>query len=368
MIVPKARQLPSGNWHINLRLGGENVPVTEPTEKACIRRAQAIKAAYLAGTAPVRQKKPDPVTLGQGIDKYIERKRNVLSPSTLRVYQAIRKGRFSDIMDKPLAQVRDWQAVVNSEAAVCSPKTLKNAWTLVASVVEAETGKRPRVQLPQISRAEHPFLEPSQIETFCEAVRGDPVEIPALLGLSSLRLSELLALTWAQVDLDAGTVRVSGAVVLGPDGLTRKPTNKNASSARTVPVMPQLIEALRAAPPHEPADPVVTLTPKGIYRRVNTICRHADLPEIGVHGLRHSFASLAYHLGLPYKVTMEIGGWSDDATMQRIYTHISRSAVTEAAAALRGFYAPAAEKGEELDKNVHENVHAEKNPVPTGTK
>lgn len=341
MKTPKPKKLPSGSWFIYLRLGGEGIPITEATETACTRRAQMIKAAYLAGNPVPSRSKAAPVTLGAGIDKYIARKKNVLSPSTLRVYQAIRKGRFSAVMDKPINAVKDWQAVVNDEAAVCAPKTLRNAWTLVSSVIEAETGKRPRVTLPQIVRAEHPFLDPDQIEGFCASLRGDPVEIPALLGLSSLRLSELLALTWAQVDLDAATVRVSGAVVLGPDGLTKKPTNKNASSARTVPIMPQLVEALRAAPPHAPGDPVVTLTPKGIYRRVNTICRHLGYPEIGVHGLRHSFASLAYHLGLPYKVTMQIGGWSDDATMQRIYTHIASAAVTEAADALRGFYAPA---------------------------
>lgn len=366
MITPKPRKLPSGSWFINLRLGGENIAITEPTEKACTRRAQAIKAAYLAGNPVERRRKSAPRTLGQGIDAYISRKENVLSPSTLRSYKMIRAHRFAAVMDRQISAVRDWQAVVNDEAATCAPKTLKNAWTLVSTVVEAETGKRPKVQLPQIVRAEHAFLEPDQIETFCAAVRGDPVEIPALLGLSSLRLSELLALTWQQVDLTQGTVRVSGAVVLGPEGLTKKPTNKNTSSARTVPIMPQLVDALRAAPPHAPCDPVVTLTPKGIYRRVNTICRHLGYPEIGVHGLRHSFASLAYHLGLPYKVTMQIGGWSDDATMQRIYTHIARSAVTEAAAALRTFYAPA--PADEKSENVNENVNAAKSPAPSGKK
>ena len=32
---------------------------------------------------------------------------------------------------------------------------------------------------------------------------------------------------------------------------------------------------------------------------------------MGVHGLRRSFASLAYHLGWTEQRTMEIGGWDD---------------------------------------------------------
>jgi integrase len=45
---------------------------------------------------------------------------------------------------------------------------------------------------------------------------------------------------------------------------------------------------------------------------------------VGCHGLRHSFASLCHILNIPPQVAMEIGGWSDRATMDRIYTHVSK--------------------------------------------
>ena len=41
--------------------------------------------------------------------------------------------------------------------------------------------------------------------------------------------------------------------------------------------------------------------------------------------VRHSFASLCYHLRVPEQIAMEIGGWSDAGTMRRIYTHIAQS-------------------------------------------
>ena len=44
--VPKPRQLPSGNWFIQMRLGGESISITEYTASACIRAAQAIKAEH----------------------------------------------------------------------------------------------------------------------------------------------------------------------------------------------------------------------------------------------------------------------------------------------------------------------------------
>ena len=40
MKVQKARKLPSGSWFIQLRLDGKSIPVTERTEKECIRAAQ----------------------------------------------------------------------------------------------------------------------------------------------------------------------------------------------------------------------------------------------------------------------------------------------------------------------------------------
>ena len=46
---------------------------------------------------------------------------------------------------------------------------------------------------------------------------------------------------------------------------------------------------------------------------------------MGIHGLRHSFASLAAHLGIPENVAMRIGGWANDATMKRIYVHVLES-------------------------------------------
>ncbi len=47
--VPKARKLASGTWFIQLRLGGESIPVSGATEKAVTREAERIKAEYRAG-------------------------------------------------------------------------------------------------------------------------------------------------------------------------------------------------------------------------------------------------------------------------------------------------------------------------------
>ena len=337
MKIPKPRRLPSGSWFIQLRIGGESVPVTAETEKKCVQAAQLIKAEYLAGKREVSRKSKK--TLSEAIDDYITERENVLSPSTLRGYRTIQRTRFLDYMGKPVSSGINWQAAISAESTLCSAKTLHNAWMLISAVVTRETGARPDVTLPQIPKRDRPYLTPEQIDTFVQAVKGDAVEIPALLGLCSLRCSEILGLRWENVDLKKGIVRVRGAAVRGEDGaLVFKDTNKNTSSVRTVPIMPQLVDALQVVSGYAPDDFVVNCSQQSIYTRVNTVCRKNGLPEIGVHGLRHSFASLAYHLGMPYKIAMEIGGWSDDSTMQKIYTHIAQDDVITGADMLTDFY------------------------------
>lgn len=331
--VPKAVEVSPGNWYIRMRLNGESIAVYEPTEALCRARAVAIKAGLLDA-----RKHSGTLTLGAAIDKYIADRSAALSPATIRGYSQIRRNRFKSVMDEPLISVTDWQPVVNAEAALCSAKTLKNAWGLVRTVL-ALNGVEPKpVSLPQVVRAERPWLDFRQIKEFLSAAEDQPGELAALLALHSLRRSELCAVTFADVDIKAKTIRVSGAAVYDDDNnLIRKATNKNTTSNRTVPVMiPRLLQLLPAAA--DPAEPVVKNAPHTVWEQINRICVRAGLPEVGVHGLRHSFASLAYHLGMSERETMELGGWSDAQTIHKIYLHLAQADRLQAANKMAEFY------------------------------
>lgn len=333
--VPTPRRLPSGNWFIQLSVNGKRISVTEPTEKACIARAMAIKEELLE---PVdRSQKP---TLSAAIDRYIESRQNVLSPATIRGYRTIQRNRFKSAMGRPVNAYdeKGWQRLVNQEAKIVSAKTLENAWGLVSSVIQEETGNRYSVSLPQVVSEPREYLEPEQIQEFISAVENTKYTIPALLALCSLRRSEIMALTWKDIDLDKGLIHVRGAVVPDENNkMVKKKENKNTTSRRTVPIMiPQLAEALKAVEYKE--GDVVRMHPSSAARGVNAICEKVGLPLVGMHGLRHSFASLAYHLKMPEKVAMEIGGWADDATMRRIYTHVAKSDIRKYQNAMVDFY------------------------------
>lgn len=104
----------------------------------------------------------------------------------------------------------------------------------------------------------------------------------------------------------------------------RKKQNKNATSTRNVPiVIPELVAALERD--RKPSAPVMPYHQNSLRYGIRKICQENNLPNVGIHGLRHSFASLAYHLQIPEKIAMEIGGWADATTMHKIYTHIAKS-------------------------------------------
>lgn len=350
MKVPKARKLPSGNWFIQLRLGGESVPVTAATEKQCVREATAIKAEYLAGKRAPKPEEPA-LTLTAAIDAYIASKSNTLSPSTIGGYRVIQRGRFQGTMKRDVYKIdpSEWQEIVNAEAAICGPKTLRNAYFFVKSVCRSVCGiSLPDVTMPGLVPAQKEFLTPSQIKIFVKAVKDEPCAIPALLALSSLRSSEIAALRWENIPDDPQFIQVSGALVR--DEYNRpvlKKQNKNAASARRVPVLiPELKAAIKRD--RQPEGPVLAVPQDRLRDDINRICQENELPRVGIHGLRHSFASLAYHLRMPEKIAMDIGGWSDSGTMHRIYTHIARSDIQRYQDAIGDFY-----KGNNANDNAN---------------
>ena len=75
MKVPEPRKLDSGVWFIQLRLGGQSVPVTDIDAKACKHNAELIKSEYLNGRR-LQRVASSSLTLSQGID-------NFASPSPL---------------------------------------------------------------------------------------------------------------------------------------------------------------------------------------------------------------------------------------------------------------------------------------------
>lgn len=339
MKKPNARKLPSGSWYCRVRVEGRDVSITRPTEKEAVAEAMAIKAG-LRSAVDTETTRRRGLTVSQAIEQYIAARSNILSPSTIRGYRIIQRNRFQQAMQLRICDIsqENWQRIVNAEAKRYSAKTMKNTWGFISSVVAEATGKAIVVRLPQVVEPDLPFLSSEDIPVFVNAIHGKPVEIPALLALSSLRRSEIMGLRWESIDLNAGLLYVKGAAVLNEhNDVVFRIENKNNRSRRVIPIIPPLMEALRQQ--KKPSGLVVPDgSPSKIYMEINRICKENGLPQVGVHGLRRSFASLAYHLGFSEEMTMRIGGWANIITMRRIYTKLSAQDINAQSAVFKDFF------------------------------
>lgn len=339
MKIPKARKLPSGTWFIQLRLGGESVPVTGRTEKECRDRAALIKAEHRAGKREKIAAGAD-MTLREACQKYIEKKEKARkSPETIRGYDVILRNRFQSAMSKRISSIQSWQQLYNADAEHLSPKTMQNTWAFIRAAVETEAGiSLPKIETVTREKKEHAFLDPDQVKAFVKASEGDKYRIALLLALHSCRLSEILAISWSDVDLQDGRIRIAGAVVWDKHGhKVEKSQNKTEGSTRWVPIfIPELTQELSAA--HRKTGKLVTANRNTILRHSDAICEAIGAPKVGVHGLRHSFASLCYSLNVPMKITMQVGGWSDPKIVSDIYTHLSQKNINEQVDSLKKFF------------------------------
>lgn len=345
--VPKARKLPSGAWFIQLRLGGASYSVTEATEADCIKAARRIKAEYQDGKLESRQAESR-LSLCKGIEAYCEDRANGLSPATIRKYVNIKRNHWGDLMNRRMDQItkRQWQQAVDTMLARYAVGTVRRSLGMVKTVLrycgvpvpQAVVGKASETKARTIDACQ--FLEPDQILRFVAAAAESKYCIPLLLALSSLRIAEIDGLDWANID--GSTVKVRCVRIQDKDGKwVFKEGAKTEASIRNVEIQ---IPALKAAIERErkSAGKVMRCGQEALRRNCAKVCAAAGVPNPGIHGLRHSFASLSAHLGIPEMISQEIGGWANERIMKEIYTHVARIDLQNSKDKLSAFYSQTA--------------------------
>ena len=339
MYIPEPKETPSG-WRIQLRINGQSIPVLADTPKECKRQAALIKAQAQAAGKPV--KKCD-LTLSQAIDAYIAALPPDISPATLRAYRNIQRKRFPALMSMRVASITpaSLQRALNSELSVFSRKTVKNAFVLVKTVLETngvEVPKKLAIDRKERKKKDPIWLEPDEIKKFVAAAADDPLCVPMLLALMSMRISEIDALRWENIDPHADFIHTTGARIRNENNeYVLKAEQKNVESDRNVPL---LIPELRAAILRDwkPEGKVLSVSQTTLRCAVERTCARAGVKRVTVHQLRHSFASLSAHLRIPAEISMEIGGWNNDKIMKEIYTHIARSDIERYKNEMWNFY------------------------------
>jgi len=154
---------------------------------------------------------------------------------------------------------------------------------------------------PKTQRKEAPHLNLEQLTLLLDHVEnrkyGLAIWMQLLVGL---RVGELIALHWDDIDVSTGRITVRRTFVKKTGVIRDYPKGgKQHSHALPQELLTLLREAkLKATSPYVVTSPLNNALPyKNYLRALKKYCKALGLPKIGTHGLRHSTSELYMHHG-----------------------------------------------------------------------
>jgi integrase len=214
------------------------------------------------------------------------------------------------------------------------------------------------VEAPRPQRHEMRVLTPEGVQRLLAACRDPDFHAIVFVAVATgLRLGELLALRWSDVDLKGGSVHVTRTLqyVLGQGLMFREPktsrSRRNVSLSRdTVAVLSehrrrQLERRLAVGPAYEDQGLVFAgpagkpIPPYSVSQRFATLVKAAGVGPLRFHDLRHTSATLMLSAGVHPKVVSERLGHSGVAITLDTYSHVLPGLQEEAANLLDAFLA-----------------------------
>lgn len=302
-----ARKLPSGNYRVRV--------YDKTTKKYKSFTAETKKEAERLANEYQNKPPATELTISEGIDGYINLKRNILSPTTINKYENTKKCQLSyGFMSKPIKDITsiDIQAEINRLSGKYAPKTVINANGLVSAVMRTY---RPdyfyKVTLPKNPQKHKNYPTAEQVMQW---FKGEEIELLVLIGLwLGLRMSEIRGLQ--KSDFKDGQLYINRVKVAIGTETVIKDVAKTVKSNRPLQVpkpIQRKIEALQGGY-------ITQLDNRGIYQRFKRVVKKHGYPDITFHDLRHINASVMLMLNIPDKYAMERGGWSTSSTLKRVY-------------------------------------------------
>ena len=146
---------------------------------------------------------------------------------------------------------------------------------------------------------------------------------------TGLRIGELLALTWSDIDFGKGLLFVSKTCHDGNDGqnhirITDSP--KTVNSRRVIPLPKQILPLLKAVKKRSQCEFIVADGDKPVFvrsyqRTFELLLKKLQIPHKGFHSLRHTFATRAIECGVDVKTLAELLGHKNATITLNRYAH-----------------------------------------------
>lgn len=307
----KIEKLPSGSYRIRKMYKGKTYSVVfdrKPTQKEAVQ-------AIAKELDKVREHQ-SVITFKEAASGYIDMKKNVLSPSTVKEYSNTANripDWFKELRIMDITQI-EINKLINGLSEKKSPKTVRNYHGFISAVLGAyRPDMKIYTKLPQKIKNEPYTPSQDDIKRILEEIRGSKFEIPIILACYGMRRSEICAL--AIDDIKEDVVHINKALVQNEKNEWVLKTTKTIASTRSIVIPRFLSEKIKDQ------GYVYKGYPNSITQYLSKIEEKLEIPHFSLHKLRHYFASQMSALGVPEADILKIGGWETDHVMKTVYRH-----------------------------------------------
>ena len=284
------------------------------------------------------------MTLPEAVDLFFAERERKLKESTVSRYRyMVRKYIQPQLGAAPLYTLTEERVAAfyqRLQGQSLSPKSARDVGVLLRAILRMAAK---RGCFCTGLNAELPAYRKRQVEIFTEPeivqLAHHIMDEPNLTGLgvlltlnSGLRLGELCALRWSDIDLHAGFLRVEREVQrIYEKGCTRLIVQppKSESSLRRIPLPTDILSLLAAHRP-ENAGSFCLLTssgdplePRTMQNRYRSLLKRAGVPYRNFHALRHTYATRCIEQNVDVKSVSEMLGHSDVRITLQTYVHVS---------------------------------------------
>jgi len=354
-VATSIKQIGSGKWEVVVEVGKD--PLTGKRMRIVRRMkgrqqdAENLCAELLNDVRKGTYVKPDKTPFGEYLEHWLSTHKGNIAPSTHEGYRRIiHKHIIPALGQIPLHNLKSIQIqsyYTEKLRSGLSARTVEQHHSVIRKALQHAVkwellAKNPAINTepPHPDRPSVKYIPSDKIESFLSSINGQRDEhLITFAVYTGMRLGELLALTWDNVDFNKGRVRITQTVGCIREQFVFRQTAKSKRSRREVVLDDGALTALKKQKAMVNKEKIKNadyanlklvfpdkngrpLHPSYLSRRFKRLAEKAGL-DITFHSLRHTHATDLLEMGVNPKVVQDRLGIETIGVLMDTYTHVT---------------------------------------------